>query len=732
MGRPADEGLVTNFARTTARAAVLNRRLAVLALALLVTGSLFAVLAGAAAARVVTVGSTTVGLQGRVGEETLESPSPTTYANPAGNPVVHGASTYAVYWDPTDHYHGDWQAGIDEYLNLVGGASGTLANVFAVDGQYQDKTNTPAGYSDVFKGAYTDTTPYPASGCTDPNPMQPGDRIGPGKTSVCLTNDQVAAQLEAFVATHALPRGMHAIYYLLTPPGVTVCLDAGGAAGHCSDFAATTESYENSFCSYHGDVNPGGLPTGDGNTLLYGMIPWSAGGLADPHLLPADQTPGYDCQDGGFDPSSKPPGEEEHAKEKTKRELEEFAEATKKEKEEKEAAELLEGPHAQQPNQESCPTADGGCDEGLFDLITNQLANEHQNIVTDPLLNAWQDEHKNENTDECRFDFAPVLAGSVAAEPESFAGTLYNQQFGGGVYYLNDAFNLAALKLPYPGVPCITAPSLAPRFTSPNPVNSGELVTFDGMESNVTLNAATTYPGGVPSETYATYAWSFGDGGGATGYAPGAPICEAPWLSPCAASVFHSYTYGGTYTVTLTVTDVAGNVASVSHEVTVDGPAPPAAGGSAGPGGSTPGAAAPGAGGPLATIVPPVAKAVIASRSLRTALRHGLAVSYSVNEQVTGHFEVLISRKLAHRLRIRGKAAKGLPAGTAPQLVIAKAVLVTTKGGRSTVHIRFSKKIAARLKHAHHPPLMLRLVVRNAATSSPLTATVLSSVTLGR
>ncbi len=65
---------------------------------------------------------------------------------------------------------------------------------------------------------------------------------------------------------------------------------------------------------------------------------------------------------------------------------------------------------------------------------------------------------------------------------------------------------------------------------------------------------------------------------------PAPPTCEAPWLSPCAASTFHSYQYGGTYSVTLTVTDVDGNKTSVTHEVTVVGPPPPAPAGTAGSG----------------------------------------------------------------------------------------------------------------------------------------------------
>ena len=68
-------------------------------------------------------------------------------------------------------------------------------------------------------------------------------------------------------------------------------------------------------------------------------------------------------------------------------------------------------------------------------------------------------------------------------------------------------------------------------------------------------------------------------------------------------------------------------------------------------------------------------------------MRKGLVVSYSVNEQVAGHFEVLLSSATAHRLGITGTPAVGLPAGSPAEVVIAKAILVTTKGGHSAVHI---------------------------------------------
>jgi hypothetical protein len=111
-------------------------------------------------------------------------------------------------------------------------------------------------------------------------------------------------------------------------------------------------------------------------------------------------------------------------------------------------------------------------------------------------------------------------------------------------------------------------------------------------------------------------------------------------------------------------------------------------------------------------------------------LRGGLHVRYSVSEQVAGRFEVLLGTAIAHRLGIGGPPALGLPAGTPSQVVIGKAILITTAAGRNTVDIQFSKRTASRLARLHSVQLILRLVVRNAESQSPATTTVLSTVTL--
>jgi hypothetical protein len=69
----------------------------------------------------------------------------------------------------------------------------------------------------------------------------------------------------------------------------------------------------------------------------------------------------------------------------------------------------------------------------------------------------------------------------------------------------------------------------------------------------------------------------------------------------------------------------------------------------------------------------------------------------------------------------------GLPAGTPPQVVIGKAILITTRGGRGTIKIQFGRVTARRLRRLHKVSLMLRLNLRNAAGG---TTTVLSKLIL--
>jgi hypothetical protein len=373
---------------------------------------------------------------------------------------------------------------------------------------------------------------------------------------------------------------------------------------------------------------------------------------------------------------------------------------------------------------------------GRADVIVNGVADEQIATATDPLLTGWHDTSgaKNEVPDKCRNEFG---GGLLAGPP----GEEFNQSFtvdkGSGLrnYYLNDEFDQAALFDPFPGHPCINEVKVEPEFTSPNPVRSGDSVTFNATESYVDLGIAKAN-------------WSFGDGATAEVNCEGRTPTNHVAPAGCngssgvgnpnsVASVVHRYTCIGTYPVTLTVTDDGGNTKEVTHPIAVTGtpcPSPEPASAGAGAGAAQTGSAASsssGAGSPGATShANPVASQAVVSHSLSSVLSSGLVVRYSVSEQVAGRFEVLLASSIARKLGVKGASATSLAKGTPPETIIAKAILVTTKGGKGTYNIKFSKATAAKLRKLHKVSLMIRLVVHNAA--SPAVTTVLNTVNLSR
>jgi hypothetical protein len=583
-----------------------------------------------------------------------------------GGPVLHSSDSYAIYWDPAGTYRGDWMQLINGYLQGVGSDSGKPTDVFALNGQYRDAGGQAANAS-TFRGAYTATDPYPTSGnCSDK----------PAEAPVCLTDVQIREELQHIISLGALPGATGTpVYYVLTPPGVTVCTDGGGS-GNCSD---STTTPPNGICGYHSAIGPT-----SGNPIVYAVQPWVAGDsgriLTSEPLSTAGSTPDVRaCQNNSS---------------------------------------------MQEPNQLGGLNPFGGYEEGLADVVINDLSVEQSNVVVDPLLNGWYQTATNaEQGDVCQWAFgpAPKPAPTVSEEQTpANAGLISNESIAGRRYYLQWAFDSVGVTAGK-GVTCWSGVTLEPHFTSPNPVNSGDVVGFDANESNITLNAHTQ--GLPPDEPYVApvYSWDFGDGATASG--------------PQMASAFHSYQYGGSYKVTLTVTDSSANTSNYTQTITVVGPSPP--GPPASPAGSsTSSSQASGATTHASTTTttvtpttgPPAATAKVVSQSLKTVLRSGLAVNYTVDRQAAGRFEVLLATSLAHRAGLRGPAATGLAAGTPPQIVIAKAVLVSAKGGHGTYRITFSKATAAGLRKLHRVTLIVRMVVHSAL--SPVATTVLSTVNL--
>jgi hypothetical protein len=618
-----------------------------------------------------------------------------------GGPVVHSSATYLLFWAPQisptseypqGNYAGNWQGIISEFFQGEAGESGQISNVFGVVAQYREGATGPnVAYSSSFRGAYTDTDSFPkANNC--------------GRGSICLTTAEIRRELLQYIEVNSLPTGLNPatgstpIYFVFTPPGVDVCAGEAGATANCSEPESATELSQGQICSYHSFI-----PAENGHqTILYAVEPWSAGNYGTVFASP--KISGTNCQD--------------------------------------------DSGTLQEPNQDGLG-ADGEYNQGLADLIVNQAADEQIATLTDPLFTGWHDTDAvagdtDEVPDKCRNDFLGGLLTEEtlsAALPHTEAGTSYNQEIGGNEYYLNDEFDQAAIFDYYPGVACINRVNMVPKFTTQANVDNQQILTFNASESDVDLGVA-------------KYQWEFGDGSGAevqcenhtptNGYSPEECHGSSGVGNPNpVASVVHTYTYGGIYDVTLTITDDSGNVATVTHQVTVGGPpapvpAPPLSGGG-GAAGSGTGSAAPGGSGstgsptttpPGPTYPAPVLTASVPSKELKKATSKGLAVSYTVNEQVAGSLQVLLESSAAKRLGISGPVATNLPASSPRSIVIGTAVLVTTKAGKGTIHIKFSTRTAKRLGRMHKVKLTLRLIARNASRQSPLSTTLLSTIVL--
>ncbi len=139
--------------------------------------------------------------------------------------------------------------------------SGKSTNVYSTDTQYYDTVTgakSYAAYSASFGGTVADAQPYPASGC-------PAQTTG----APCLTDAQIAAEIDRVATANHLPRGLGSVYYVFFPPNVASCFDTTSQT--CS------ATY---FCAYHSSFANGS------GTTLYADMPYVAIAGCDPGQRP--------------------------------------------------------------------------------------------------------------------------------------------------------------------------------------------------------------------------------------------------------------------------------------------------------------------------------------------------------------------------------------------------------------------------------------------------------------
>ncbi len=180
-----------------------------------------------------------------------------------GGPVMHSDANYSLYWEPSGHTSSaSYKNIIDGYFSNVATASGSSGNDYSVATQYYDGQG-PIAYQASFGGRLLDTHAYPASGCPE---------VG---GEPCLTDNQLIAELNSTISSQGLPRGLGTVYYIFTPPGVITCFDNTG-----SDCSAGATPANFTYCAYHSSFGKGTSST------LYAVLPYGAVDGCDSYMRP--------------------------------------------------------------------------------------------------------------------------------------------------------------------------------------------------------------------------------------------------------------------------------------------------------------------------------------------------------------------------------------------------------------------------------------------------------------
>jgi PKD domain-containing protein len=315
-------------------------------------------------------------------------------------------------------------------------------------------------------------------------------------------------------------------------------------------------------------------------------------------------------------------------------------------------------------------TANNGCDEpdspkilppppadqlakDIGVRLASPLSQAHIASIVNPWLNGWFALDGSEINDNSVFGFGCVPFGNHL-DQVTVGRSSQNP------YLLQREFNNAGVIETDPNaLSCTPNVQLAPAFVVPSAVQPGDVVELDGSKTVSTLI--------VPKDGYH---WDFGDGSTAIG-----------------PSVVHTYSRGGDYNVTLTVTDRGGNTRTLSQTISVLGKSGLPVGGS------------PGTGGWLAHIQ-------LIPQGLRKLLRAGVAMRVRSNRRADGFATLMIPRAAARRAHIR--------TGKKRFVVIGRGTVSGIRNGVKLLHVKVPPQMAKKLRRLHHVNLTIRLALVSA------------------
>jgi PKD repeat protein len=449
-----------------------------------------------------------------------------------GGPVMPSNTNYAVYWRPSSApagtaYPSDYQAGVDRYFEDLAHDSGGHENTDSVSSQYNDWEGDYARYESHFGRELLDTDPYPANGCK--------------AATICLTDEQLQHELAKFIAANKLPADLQHEYFLLTPPKVEDCFEAGGS--ECS-----AGSSKPRYCAYHSAFNSAS------GVVVYSNDPYVTG------------NPG--CDDGNHPNGKTSDGVIEGGL------SHEHNESITDPQPNNGWADLSAGGSE---NGDKCRTFESSTEFGTPLGTTESGAEYNQVIDGHPYW--YQQEWSNEEH-KCLQRWTPAGAPATAtfsSEPAGTSEMKFNAAGStapGGVVRYNWRFGREPPK--ETSIPTITYKfaasgqklEVALTVFAANGESAGTarlIQTGDeGPTSAFAPAASATMPGEAmtfeagastdPDGSITSYQWNFGDGSpGASGVSPS-----------------HAFAAAGTYAVTLRIRDATGQIATATHLVEVD------------------------------------------------------------------------------------------------------------------------------------------------------------------
>jgi hypothetical protein len=570
-----------------------------------------------------------------------------------GGPVMPSNTNFTIYWRPAGfatQYPVGYEGGVDRYLQDLAHDSGGHENVDSVSTQYNDAAGEFAEYESHFGGARIDTDAYPANGCT--------------RAAVCLTDLQIREELVKFVKEQGLPTDLTHEYFLLTPPEVESCFEAGEAT-QCSAGSAKPV-----YCAYHSNI-----PT-EGGELIYANDPFVTGNAGCDDNNHPNESPSDGALEGGLS--------HEHNESIT------------------------------DPEPNNAWTDFGGETGEIGDKCENEMGTPVGETGTKQKYNQvingdfyWYQEEWSNQGHKCmqRLTFSGVRptatftatpgsgeeevilnAEGSTAPPEGVLSYNWQPNLGGEpgepfetfspsvgvVFPENGAYRVAltvfaknGTSIGTAGTVFVTVPTAAFSFVPASPV-AGATVSFDGRASTPNFGSISSYR------------WSFGDGGSGEG-----------------ATTAHPYAAPGLYPVTLNVTNTTGFNASAMGFVEVSAP-PPAPPPVAPPLVSPPPAAAPA---PPPAVPPPAA--VPAAPSATVSLS-GTALTVKSNGQSTVKLKCVGNASCSGELTLTAKQHyKSGGKNRTRTVKIASAKFSVPAGRTTTVNIKLNSTGRNMLKSAH-------------------------------